>query len=122
MSLAAIIFIGGFGASAAYSKDMCSALQRLTCRIVYNFPLVHGITLEDECIRVCEKLPDNTSFYILIGFSTGCVVATKLSVEYLCIEQLILVNPAEVLTRIDQNVLDSLIPPMKHLEYRNIFT
>ena len=71
-----IIFVGGFGASTNYSKRMCIELQRLSICKVYNFSLMHGCSLEEECANIISALSQNIPLhpYILIGFSTGCLI------------------------------------------------
>lgn len=114
-----IIFIGGFGASTYYSQKMCLKLQQYTSRKVYNISLTHGLTLAEEVKAVLEVIHDKDSTYILMGFSTGCLVAMTLS-KILRTEKLILVNPAEVLTRLNLNLLDSIVPDQDN--DRNVYT
>ena len=106
--MASIIFVGGFGASVKYSEAMCMNLQRLTLRKVHNFSLCHGLTIEEECQAVLNALPNTSSSYVMMGFSTGCLIAMSLS-RQLNTEQIILINPAEVLTRLNRNTLDFLV-------------
>jgi len=117
-----IIFVSGFGASSDYAKPMCKELQRLTSRIVYNRCLLHGSTLDEEChdlLASCHIDPCET--YILIGFSTGCLVAMSLT-KYLKTDRVILVNPAEVLTRMTLPFVESLVDKNVLASHKNTAT
>ena len=121
-----IVFIGGFGASSRYAEAMCFELQRLSQKRVFNFQLQHGLTLEEECRVIVAKLKamDETfpvNSYTIIGFSTGCLVAMRLS-EILNAEGVVLINPAELLTRMNLNLLESLIAPADISNSRNVAT
>jgi pimeloyl-ACP methyl ester carboxylesterase len=126
MEYSSIVFVGGFGASVKYSEKMCSELQRITSRKVYNLSLHHGKTLEEECLLVIEHLKDNDSAfsvqtYTFMGFSTGCLIAARLS-EMTPTSQLILINPAELITRMNLNILEALIDPSELPSHRNLST
>jgi pimeloyl-ACP methyl ester carboxylesterase len=54
-----------------------------------------------------------------MGFSTGCLVAMTLS-KIILVEKVILINPAEVLTRLNLNLLDSIVNDSD--KDRNIYT
>ena len=56
MEYASVVFVGGFGASTNFAERMCVELQRLLSRKVYNFSLLHGCTLEEECAREKDYL------------------------------------------------------------------
>lgn len=119
-----IIYIGGFAASTNYSEPMCRELQKITLCKVYNFPIHHGLTLYNECYQIYlyfneNKLINYEKPFIIIGFSTGCVIATKLS-EFIPTKSIILINPAEVLTRMTNNMLYSVIPFYECAKYSNI--
>jgi len=117
-----IVFVGGFGASAHYSKKMCEALQNFSCRKVYNIPLHHGYTLAEECAYVLEQIKDDVSpSFILMGFSTGCLIAMTLT-KHVQTEQVILCNPAEVLTRLNLTAVKSMVDERSLVEHRNIAT
>lgn len=104
-----ILFISGFGASPDYSKTMCQELQRLTQYKVHNMNLHHGFTLEEECRHVLSKIrPSGSAKYIIIGFSTGCLIAMSLT-KFLPTDRVILCNPAEILTRLNYSFANSLI-------------
>lgn len=103
---------------------MCVELQRLSCRKVYNFSLLHGCTLEEECSHIVSKLREQSLYahpYILMGFSTGCLVVMRLS-EMITTQQVILLNPAEVLTRLNLNILESMVHPKEWGGNENIST
>lgn len=103
-----IIFISGFAASNEYSLPMCRELQYLTQTRVYNFNLTHGCTLEEECINIVKSIKGDR--FILIGFSTGCLIAMELANKnYINVYHIILCNPAEVLTRLNYPLLDSML-------------
>ena len=124
MEFSNVVFVAGFGASPYYSEQMCRETQRLTSRKVHNLSLKHGLTLEEECnfligelnkldvVRVDRPL-------ILMGFSTGCVVVMRLSVS-IPTAQVILINPAELLTRLNLNLLESFVDPKEFQYHRNI--
>lgn len=119
-----IIYIGGFAATKNYSQSMCKELQKITNCKVYNFAIHHGLTLNEECYKIFLFLKENDLIfmkkpYILIGFSTGCLIATQLS-EYIPTKSIILINPAELLTRMNKSLLYSLIPPNECVYYSNI--
>jgi len=113
-----ILFIGGFGGSKYYSHQMCCELQRLACCKVHNIPLHHGYTLEEECNYALDYL-GKCDRPILMGFSTGCVVAIELA-NRIHPSRVILINPAEVLTRMNGNVAKSMIADIHR--YHNIAT
>jgi pimeloyl-ACP methyl ester carboxylesterase len=118
--MTSIIFVGGFGASSHYSEPMCRELQRLTQIPVYNFHLQHGCTLQEECIFIENHLKKyEKNRYILIGFSTGCLIVMEL-LKYLEVHQVILCNPAEILTRLNYPLVESLLE--KSEKTRNITT
>ena len=124
MEYASVVFVGGFGASTNYAERMCVELQRLLSRKVYNFSLLHGCTLEEECAHIISKLQGkglSSHPYILMGFSTGCLVVMRLS-ETISTQQVILLNPAEVLTRLNLNILESLVHPEDWDRNENIST
>ncbi len=121
-----IVFVGGFGASTKYAEPMCLELQRLCQKRVYNFQLRHGLSLEEECRAVVAKLEAMdeayaVNSYTVMGFSTGCLVAMRLS-EVLDTEGVVLINPAELLTRMNLNLLESLIAPSEIAKARNVST
>jgi len=111
--MTSIIFIGGFAASNDYSLPMCRELQRLTQKRVYNFNLTHDYTLEEECITIINTCASNENLMeqiILIGFSTGCLIAMELASKQLInVYRIILCAPAEILTRLNYPLMESLI-------------
>ena len=128
-----VIFVGGFGASKYYSEAMCHELQRLMCIKVLNFSIHHGMTLDEECCYIISSLTKDygevtsTQAYIVTGFSTGCVIAMALSKYLNKIDKIILINPGELMTRMNRNILDSMVNETSSLvsdykEYRNIYT
>jgi len=117
-----IIFVGGFGASFDYSKTMCQELQRIIQYKVYNMNLHHGFTLEEECQHILSGITHKSSKYIIIGFSTGCLIAMTLA-SLLPTEHIILCNPAEILTRLNYPFVNSLIDLDRcSTKYQNIET
>ena len=109
--MTSIIFVGGFGGSSDYSKPMCIELQKITQKIVYNFNLQHGCTLEEECKYILSNINININKsqpVIVIGFSTGCLIAMELT-KYVNIKTVVLCNPAEVVTRLNYPCMESLL-------------
>ena len=115
-----IIYIGGFAASDNYSKQMCNYLQYITTYKVYNCSLLHGKDLEEECFFILSKIPTGYPL-IIVGFSTGCVIAMKIAIIKLhIVKQCILINPAELLTRLNKELIYSLVESPSN--YMNIIT
>ena len=119
-----ILVVGGFGASPGYFSAFAAALRAETGRAVLVLALRHGLSLEDECehalARACASgclppaaPPAPPPPAVLLGFSTGCVVAAALAARYahrLTCAQLILCNPADVMWRMSAPFLRALVP------------
>lgn len=95
--------IGGFGASASYLDAFAKRLSVLTKYPVQIFPLIHGLTLDGEVSAILTN-PLFSGTTIVIGFSTGSIVAMRLSSIYQ-INHLILCCPAEINSRTDESFL-----------------
>jgi len=102
-----IIIVGGFGASENYTKRFAQYLQYYTMRPVINCALLHGKTFEEEIEAVIKRIKYNGSF-ILVGFSTGCMIVLELS-KRVKTEFIILCNPAEILTRFSYDFISSAL-------------
>lgn len=103
---------------------MTKVLQQICQRKVYNFSLQHGKTLDEECKFIIEQLQQNDltfqeQSYTLIGFSTGCLVVMRIS-EIIQVSQVILVNSAELLTRMNLKILESIVSPTQYASVQNI--
>ena len=138
----AIVIVGGLGASKFYFAKFAGALSQAAGQRVITIELLHGVSLEAECDNVMRVLVRDSQrlakggngnrvsirsgdaasrtevvSYDLLGFSTGCIVASSLSLmlreaEHPCVQirMLILVNPAELLFRFSRNVLLAIMP------------
>jgi len=102
-----IIIVGGFGASENYTKRFAQYLQYYTMRPVINCALLHGKPFEEEIEAVIKRIKYNGSF-VLLGFSTGCMIVLELS-KRIKTEFIILCNPAEILTRFSYEFISSAL-------------
>lgn len=105
-----IIVVGGFGASENYTKRFAQYLQYYTMRPVINCALFHGKTFKEEVTSIINKIQQTkyTGSFVIMGFSTGCMIALELS-NHLKTEFIILCNPAEILTRFSYEFISSAL-------------
>jgi hypothetical protein len=101
-----IIVIGGFGSSSKYNYEFCKYLQYYSQYPVININLVHGCSYKKEMNNITKQIKSNYN-NILIGFSTGCTMVLKLA-QIIHVKQIILCNPAELLTRLSYNFMKSI--------------
>jgi len=105
-----IVVIGGFGGSQHYMANFIKYLQYKTLRPVLNCSLLHGAAFEIEVTNIIIKI-HKTNYkkpFVIIGFSTGCVVALEVS-KTIKTEYLILCNPAELLTRFPYECISAIL-------------
>jgi len=116
-----IILIGGLGTTTHYMEHFCGFMHQYIGTLsdsdpiqIYNFPLLHGKTVDEEVAHILSELASSSSLsadcivtYNIIGFSAGCSVALSLA-KHLSTHKIILCNPADIRHRFYAGAVDAI--------------